>query len=76
MIDKPCTHKYLASSNTCKILMCQKCGVVNLHLQSLSLHFRVEQFSEFAAAITEASKKIDSLSSESQRSRSPLALSH
>lgn len=58
MTKKPCTHEYLTASDTSTVLMCRECGVVHLHMQNMSLRFNVEQFSEFAAMMREASKKL------------------
>jgi hypothetical protein len=76
MTQKPCTHEYLAANESSKILMCRECGVVYLHMQNMTLRFGMEQFSEFAAAITEASKKLGTEASETPRRPPVLNLVH
>ena len=58
MTKKPCTHEYLAASDSGKVLMCQDCGVVHLQLQNLSMRFEVEQFAALAELLTAASLKM------------------
>jgi hypothetical protein len=58
MTKKPCTHEYLAASDSGKVLMCRDCGVVHLHLQNLSMRFEAEQFAALADMLTVASKKM------------------
>ncbi|MGY6278223.1 DUF6686 family protein [Methylomonas sp. MgM2] len=76
MTKKPCTHEYLANSDTGKVLMCRDCGVVHLHMQNMSLRFDVEQFAEFAAMMTSASKRMAHGSTETVRKRPSLTLVH
>lgn len=59
MTKKTCTHEYLAANHAGKVLICRDCGVVHLHLLNMSLHFNVEQFADFAAMMSEASKRLD-----------------
>jgi transcription elongation factor Elf1 len=74
MTKKPCTHEFLATSDTDAVLMCRECGVVYLHMQNMSLRFNVTQFSKFAAMMTEASKKLGADSAEQPRKRPTLTL--
>lgn len=74
MTKKPCTHEYLASSDTDAVLICRECGVVYLYMQNISLRFNVKQFSKFAAMMAEASKKLSSDSAEQPRKRPTLTL--
>lgn len=76
MTKKPCTHEYLAISDTGTVLMCRECGVVYLHMQNMSLRFNVRQFSQFATMMAEASKKLDEEPAEKPRRRPTLTLVH
>jgi hypothetical protein len=76
MTKKPCTHEYLATSDTDAVLICRECGVVYLHMQNISLRFNVAQFSKFAAMMTEASKRLDADSAKQPRKRPTLTLVH
>jgi hypothetical protein len=76
MTKKPCTHEYLATSDTGTVLMCRECGVVYLHMQNISLRLDVEQFSKFAAMMTEASKKLGAEPTEKPRKSPKLTLVH
>lgn len=76
MTKKPCTHEYLAASDSGKVLMCRDCGVVHLHLQNLSMRFEVEQFAALAELLTAASLKMRQQSETNTSSRLRLTLVH
>jgi len=58
MSKKPCTHEYLAATESGKVLMCRECGVVHLHIENMSLHFDIASFLKLSDTLTEASAKI------------------
>lgn len=76
MTKKLCTHEYLANSDIGKALICRDCSVVHLHMPNMSLRFDVEQFAEFAAMMTTASKRLGHESAETSRKRPTLILVH
>ncbi|QPK61503.1 hypothetical protein IVG45_11360 [Methylomonas sp. LL1] len=76
MTKKPCTHEYLAGSETGKVLMCRDCGVVHLHLQNVSMRFDVEQFTAFAIMMAEASKRMEDETNNQARGQPTLTLVH
>jgi hypothetical protein len=58
MNKKPCIHEYLAATESGKVLICRECGIVYLHMQNLSIRFEVEDFSQLADMLAEATQKI------------------
>lgn len=76
MSKQPCTHEYLAASESGKVLMCRDCGVVHLHLQNISMRFDAEQFADLAALLTAASKKMAEQPRENPNLRPKLTLVH
>jgi hypothetical protein len=76
MTKKPCTHEYLATSDAGTVLACRECGVVYLHMQNMSLRFSEEQFSQFAAMMAQASKKLGAEPAGKSRKRPTLTLVH
>jgi hypothetical protein len=76
MTQKPCTHEYLANSKSGRVLICRDCGVVHLSVQNLSLRLDVEQFSDLAVMMTEASKRLNAEASQSKPSKPRLTVVH
>ena len=76
MTNEPCTHEYLASGKSGKVLICRDCGVVHLHLQNLSLRLGVEQFAEFSALISAAATNLGDDAATSHHGRPKLTLVH
>lgn len=76
MSKKPCTHEYLAASDSGKVLMCRDCGVVHLHLQTISMRFEAAQFAELVDMLTAASRKMRQQPEASMTDRPKLTLVH
>ncbi|WP_082885421.1 MULTISPECIES: hypothetical protein [Methylomonas] len=76
MSKKPCTHEYLANSETGKVLICRDCGVVHLNMQNMTLRFDAEKLAEIVAMMTTASKRLRHESVVTTRTRPALTLVH
>lgn len=55
---EPCQHLSLARSEIGYISSCRECGVVQLHLQALSLRLEDEAFQALARMVARASQRL------------------
>ena len=58
---EPCQHLSLARSEIGAISSCRACGVVQLHLQALSLRLEEEAFQALARMVARASQRLASM---------------
>jgi len=71
---EPCQHLSLARSEIGYISTCRECGVVQLHLQALSLRLEEEAFQALARMVERASQRLAAmaqLSGEAPRAGAP-----
>lgn len=57
--NKACQHLAIAHSKVGDVMICADCGVVHLALQSISMRFDMEAFSELSHMLTRAQGTID-----------------
>lgn len=55
---EPCQHLSLARSEIGAISTCRECGVVQLHLQALSLRLETQAFEVLARMVERASQRL------------------
>ncbi len=55
---EPCQHLSLARSEIGYVSTCRECGVVQLHLQALSLRLEDEAFQALARMVARASQRL------------------
>lgn len=55
---EPCQHLSLARSEIGYVSTCRECGVVQLHLQALSLRLEEEAFQALAHMVERASQRL------------------
>ncbi len=58
MRKKPCTHEYLAATESARVLICKECGIVHLHIQNLAMRLEVREFLGLADTLTEAANRV------------------
>jgi hypothetical protein len=58
-INNPCQHLSIAHSKVGEVMICPDCGVVHVALQSISMRFDLEAFTELATMLARAKATIE-----------------
>lgn len=64
--NKACQHLAIAHSKVGDVMICADCGVVHLALQSISMRFDMEAFSELSRMLGRAQTAIESAQEKAQ----------
>lgn len=64
--NKACQHLAIAHSKVGDVMICADCGVVHLALQSISMRFDMEAFSELSHMLGRAQTAIESAQEKAQ----------